>query len=149
MYQFLSMSFQDNESLGSQRELLLRFKTGDLVRNINEARGHCSKIKQIYEEHLNPWFYKVLGTSNEKLDALNNLFEKMTEYDNNMFSATDEINNKLREYSELILGLLRQTKLQEANDKIWEIEQELSPYIKETNLLLAELINLKNEFTNK
>lgn len=92
---FQSISFEDGKDHTLQREKLSDIRNGGMSPRISEARGHCYKIAQIYNNHLSTWFNEVFLSESIQYDSLKNLFEKPTGFDEGIFRANDELRRKL------------------------------------------------------
>src|SRR5262245_25626552 len=58
---YLSLHFHDDQSIAHGRAVLLGMEVGHSAIRINEARGHCHKIKHIYDKYLDKLFDKVFA----------------------------------------------------------------------------------------
>ncbi|MEN8229961.1 MAG: hypothetical protein ABFS38_17505 [Bacteroidota bacterium] len=61
---FLALSLDSNMTYDQVNEIeedLLNIEGGELIVRVSEARGHCSKINNIYNMHLQGWFGSSLS----------------------------------------------------------------------------------------
>lgn len=60
---YLSLYFDSEETIIRGRSVLLGLEVGHSMIRMNEARGHCHRIGNIYEKHLKRWFHAVLDSN--------------------------------------------------------------------------------------
>jgi hypothetical protein len=106
----------DKSNLIPCRSALLSLESGYATIKGYEARGHCHKIKNIYEKFLNHWFSKVLDA--HEAEDLKRLFDRMNSADSGMIEAIREITTWLRDESEAILLMIDADQLDLANQRI-------------------------------
>ena len=147
MNDFLSISFGEAKNESDNRRKLLALQNGLLSVRIENARGHCEKIKRIYHEHLETWFNEVFRSDNAKLEQIKSLFLELTEYDSRMLWATDQLSSYLTTKASEVLIFVRSGNLKSADELIWAVEGELSPQIISINALLTDLTAFKNNFS--
>jgi hypothetical protein len=101
--QFLALQFdaEDQPSLAQERAKLIALEGGEIGVRMGQARGHCSKISNIYQRHLSPWFDRVLPKTDTEQIAV--LFQQIHEFDSEMVVAIDRLADWLtREASEVL-----------------------------------------------
>lgn len=132
---FLSIYFHGGESVIKGRSLLLDLEVGKSRIHINEARGHCHKIANIYEKYLRRWFQDALQPN--EADDLKGLFNKLTFADNNMLLASDDVTNWLMEEASDILELIENDDINSANLRIRQARLDVKP----ARLKITEAMN--------
>jgi hypothetical protein len=98
------------------RSALLSLESGYVSIRGYEARGHCHKIRNIYEKYLDRWFSKVLDLQDAQQMIL--LFDRLIRGDDFMIMGIDEITRWLKDESEAILQMVDADQLEEANKRI-------------------------------
>lgn len=98
------------------RSALLSLESGYVTIKGYEARGHCHKIKNIYEKYLDRWFSKVLGA--QEAQDIKQLFNRMNSADGDMIDGIKEITHWLKDESEAILQMVDADQLDMANQQI-------------------------------
>lgn len=114
---YLEIYFLEDRSNFIQcRSSLLSLESGYVSIKGYEARGHCHKINNIYDKYLDRWFSKVLDLN--EAQQMKWLFERMNTADGDMIEGIREITRWLKDESEVILALVDDEKLSEANERI-------------------------------
>ena len=114
---YLEIIFLSDKSNFIQcRSALLSLESGYLSIKGYEARGHCHKIINIYEKHLDHWFSKILDR--QEAQEVKWLFERINSADGDMIEGIDEITRWLMLESETILQMVDTDQLDAANQKI-------------------------------
>jgi len=71
---YLSVWLETNSDNQEERALLLLLESGPLLLRWASARGHCHKLNNIYNAHLNKWFARLLQP--DELDQIQDLFSE-------------------------------------------------------------------------
>jgi hypothetical protein len=143
---FLSLTFDNETNLKEERKLLYKLEGIELSYRLNEARGHCGKIKNIYDKYLDKWLSKVL--SPDESGDMMTLFENLENADQGMLNSIYEIGNSLNSKAKEILILLDNNKLDEINKLMTEFRKEMLPIRAKLSKTTSELHLLANEFTD-
>lgn len=98
------------------RSVLLSLESGYVTVKGYEARGHCHKIKNIYEKYLDRWFSKVLEPND--VQQMKVLFDRICTGDDDMIKGIEEITRWLKDESQEILLLVDNEQLDTANQRI-------------------------------
>ncbi|MFO0795449.1 MAG: hypothetical protein U0586_15460 [Candidatus Brocadiaceae bacterium] len=126
------------------RSALLLLESGYVTIKGYEARGHCHKIKNIYEKYLDRWFSKVLDAGESQ--GIKQIFDRMNSADDIMIVGINEITRWLKNESENILQLIDADKLQEANEKIMKARMDVQKTRRDVVEALAQLKLLQASF---
>jgi hypothetical protein len=144
---YLSLSLDTNMSAGDLdevRTILLDIVGGSIQVKVSEARGHCTKIENIYESHLNGWFNKVLAY--DEYQKISRLFLKLNEFDGIMVKAMEGAAEWVIEQADTTLDYIDNDKLDKANNVIKNSRQELSEYRLRMTKAMVQLRTLQSEF---
>ena len=142
---YQSLEFSDSNTRQGNKKLLYDLEGGMLRVRIEAARGHCSKIKLIYENYLDKWFREVFGNSSE-YNTIHTLFLELSVYDVNMFAATDELQKFIKNEAVAVLNFVEQKDYTAADEQIIASRATLSPIRQSISELLTNLLILKNKF---
>jgi hypothetical protein len=97
---------------------------------INETRGHCHKIKSIYDTYLNPWFDRVFKEKNSERNELDTMFGGVGGLNDGydyIIEAMKEVSAWLKAQATQILGILDAGNLSDANNKLKQARLDAKP----------------------
>jgi hypothetical protein len=100
MVRYLSLHFHSEESIARGRAVLLGMEVGHSAVRINEARGHCHKIKNTYDAYLDKWFDRVFSSGSPERNQLSTLFDGLTTADDYIIEAMNEAAAWLKTHAE-------------------------------------------------
>ena len=143
---FLSLSFDSPSALAADRALLHSLESQSLSARINEARGHCQKINNIYRMYLNPWFQRVVGLKKNEREALARLFHSLSQSDGLMVDTLDAAANWLSSEAAVVLDLLGKNRFNEANKRIAQARLHILPVRRVAALTMQSLRKLEARF---
>ena len=144
LLRYLSLSFDPAGNIAEERAVLLTLEGGQLSLRAHEARGHCHKIWNIYEQHLRRWFHEVLAP--DEAAAMQNLFQRLSYGDSQMELAIHELTSWLSREAEETLDLVDAGKLDEANHRIKAARKEVHGIREAISRAMRELLKLQGEF---
>ena len=103
---YLSIWFDnsDRKGIADQRRMLLGLEGGRITVRMAEARGHCSKIKVIYDRFLKKWLSKKLNRI--EYDEISMVFGSMATDDDKVIEAMDDLARWLRDRADVILDFV-------------------------------------------
>jgi hypothetical protein len=130
MVRYLNLEFQPGVSITPGRGVLLEMEGGQSMIRINETRGHCHKIKSIYDTYLNPWFDRVFKEKNSERNELDTMFGGvggLNDSDDYIIEAMKEVSAWLKAQATQILGILDAGNLSDANDKLKQARLAAKP----------------------
>lgn len=142
---YQSLEFTDSSTRQENKKILYDLEGGMLKARIEEARGHCKKIKLIYETYLDKWFKEIFGNSTE-YNTISNLFLQLSVYDTNMFMATEQLQEFIKEEAEIVLNFIDQKDYSSADARITAARTQLKPIRQSISELLTNLLSLKSKF---
>lgn len=146
MVRYLSLSFHSPEGIAEARTILLGMEVGGSVIRINETRGHCHKIKHIYDAHLDKWFDKLFAKSSAERNALATLFEGLGTADDYMIGAMHEVAAWLEMEAGLTLDAVDSNDLLGAGGRVSQARLVAKPARKRLVETAARLRGLQADF---
>jgi hypothetical protein len=146
MVRYLSLHFHEDDSIREGRAVLLGMEVGHSAIRINEARGHCHKIKRIYDEHLDKLFDRVFGKSSVERNQLRTIFDGLTTADDYMIAAMEAVSQWLESEAGVTLDHVDRGDLPGANDRIHQARASAKPPRKRLVETAAKLRNLQADF---
>lgn len=127
MVRYLSLHFHSEESVARGRGTLLGMEVGQSAIRINEARGHCHKIKNIYDTYLDTWFDKTFRSDSAERNQLRTVFSGLTTSDDYIVEAMKQISDWLKARAEQTLDAVDMDNLTGANMFIRQARLEAKP----------------------
>jgi hypothetical protein len=146
MVRYLALHFHGEESIAHGRAILLPMEVGQSAIRINEARGHCHKIKHIYDAYLDKWFDKLFTQSSAERNQLRTTFDALGTADDYMIGAMDEVSAWLEIESGTTLDLVDAGDLPGANLRIHLARMDAKPARKRLVETAASLRGLQADF---
>lgn len=101
---YLSLSLDEPQQLLNDRAVLLKLDGGLVGTRAMEARGHCEKIRRIYNNRLRPWFQTRLSQDN--IDRIEGAFGRLGNSDTDMAYAINLLAQWLSEKASQTLNLV-------------------------------------------
>lgn len=144
LVRYLSLNFDPEGDLAEERQVLLALESGQLRVRMNESRGHCHKIWNIYQNHLERWFHKVL--SPEEAADMQRLFEALSYGDCQMEFAIYQLADWLEKAAAETLNLVDDGKLVEAQHSVRAARKEVLPARQSITQTLSRLVLLQGDF---
>lgn len=142
---FLEIIFlPDKSNFIACRSVLLSLESGYVTVKGYEARGHCHKIKNIYEKYLDRWFSKVLDPKDAQ--QMKVLFERLDSADGDMVEGIKEITRWLKDEAEVILNLVDSDQLDAANQRIKNARIDIQQTRRDVVETLAQMKLLQASF---
>ena len=144
---YLSLGFDADQSAKERRQEeaeLAALVGGQVVARMRAAKGHCSKIVNIYNRFLNPWFGKALSKNEQ--DDMQQLFRSLDEFDGQMVRAIDALADRLESHAQETLDFVDDGFLDQANEKIKAFRKEVQPDRKKIAQAMASLRDLEGDF---
>jgi hypothetical protein len=127
MVRYLALHFHGDDSIRAGRAVLLGMEVGQSAIRINEARGHCHRIRQIHDAHLDKWFDKLFAKSPAERNRLRTLFDGLGTADDYMIGAMHEVSAWLEHEAGLTLDLVDAADLAGANARIHLARNDAKP----------------------
>ena len=144
LVRYLGLHFDPAGNLAAERQVLLTLESGQLTARMSQARGHCHKIWNIYQNHLDRWFHQVL--SPQEAADMQRLFEALSYGDSQMELAIHQLAGWLGMIAGETLDLLDEGKLAETQQMIRTARREVLPARQAITQTLARLVSLQGDF---
>ena len=146
MVRYLSLHFHDADSVAQGRAVLLGMEVGQSAIRINEARGHCHKIKHIYSKYLEKRFNRLFAKSTAELNKLRTVFDGLGTTDDYMIAAMHEVSAWLETEAGATLDLVDADDLSAANMRIHQARIDVKPARKQLVERAAKLRSYQADF---
>lgn len=142
---YLSLYFDSEATIIQGRAVLLGMEVGQSRIRMHEARGHCAKIKNIYQKHLNGWFDRVFKNETDNKD-LKNFFEDIGTADDAIIQAVDKVTDWLTKEAEQTLDLVDGGNRLGANQRVTQARIDAKPARIRMTEAMAHLRGMQAEF---
>jgi hypothetical protein len=146
MVRYLSLYFYSEEGIAHGRAVLLGMEVGQSSIRINEARGHCHKIKNIYDKYLDAWLDQVLQSNSAERNQLSTLFSGLTTGDDYIIEAMREVSAWLKNQAEQTLDAVDTGNLISANVFIQQARRDVKPAREKLTETMSKLRALQADF---
>lgn len=123
---YLSLSFDTAATVPQDRAALLGIEVGQSKIRMHAARGHCAKIKNIYDKQLNGWFDRVFSDPNDRQNV-RTIFDNMGTADDAAIKAVDNITAWLTQEAGDTLDFLDGGNRFEADQRVKRARSEIKP----------------------
>jgi hypothetical protein len=144
LVRYLGLYFDPSGNLAAERQVLLTLESGQLMVRMGEARGHCHKIWNIYQNHLDRWFHRVLSA--QEAADMKRLFEALSYGDSQMDLAIHQLASWLGAAASETLDLVDSDKHAEAQQRVRAARREVLPARQAITQTLARLVLLQADF---
>jgi hypothetical protein len=140
---FLALGF-DVDELGKGSAVLLGIEGGTLLVSVQQGRGHCHIIGNIFRKYLDRWFQRVL--KGDELDRLRGVFYRLDSADLDVFTHMEVVAEQLQVEANAALDSIARGKPAEARARILSLRSDLNPLRLSLSRSLVSLYSLKGEF---
>jgi DNA repair ATPase RecN len=143
---YLSLFFDDSDpkQLARERAALARLEGGAIRARMEEARGRCSKIWNIYVRYLTPWFDRVLNPGES--EQLRALFRELSEVDSQMVDAINDVASWLTGEALTTGDLVERNEFADANARVLAARGQLRPLRERIAEAMIQIRGLESEF---
>lgn len=144
---YLSLNFDpadDKSNLAGERAILLTLEGGQLFLRLGQARGHCNKINNIYQNHLKRWFHRALAP--QEAEAMEELFDRLQSGDTHMTLAMEQLSRWLGTCAVETLDLVDDGQLEAAQKNIRAARKQVLPARQAMSQAVAKLVQLQADF---
>jgi len=143
---YLSLFFDDADpkQLARERAALARLEGGAIRARMEEARGRCSKIRNIYERYLTPWFDRVVNR--DEAEQLRQLFRELSEIDSHMVDGIAELSGWLAAEAAKTNDLAESGAFADANARVLSARRETLPLRERIAEAMIGIRKLESEF---
>lgn len=138
---YLSVWLEKGADNQEERELLLSLESGPLLLRWASARGHCHKLINIYDAHLNKWFARLLQP--EELVQIQDLFREFAMVEGGFVENLDTLTRWLSEQASETLDLLDNGHIDEANAHTREARKAILPFRRQINQAMQGMLELQ------
>ena len=142
---YLSLYFDSETTIIQGRTVLLGMEVGQSRIRMHEARGHCAKIKNIYEKHLNGRFDSVFRNDADQ-QTLKTIFENIGTADDAIIQAVDRVTDWLTQEAEQTLDLVDGGNQLGANQRVTQARIDAKPARIKLTEAMAHLRGRQAEF---
>ncbi len=146
MVRYLSLHFDQGAQIAQGRAVLLQMEVGYSAIRINDARGHCHKIKHIHEAYLDKWFDNLVGQFTSERDQIRTIFNGLGTADDYMIGAMQEVSTWLETEASAGLDLVDAGDFLGANLRIHQARLVAKPARKQLITTAARLRSLQADF---
>lgn len=122
---YLSTSVSSEDEVKAAKSALFALEAGALRARMSIARGRCSKITNIYENNLNPWFQRALGKGEN--EEVRRLFRELSDIDSFMIDVINDVADWLAAESEQVLTLLLNKDFEGVERRLADARRQLLP----------------------
>jgi hypothetical protein len=137
----------DENALTARSQELLSIAGGSLGVQVEEGRGSCSKISNIYQVHLKRWFERVFNQ--EEQSAIERAFiwpGGLGDADDTLFLELSKLVEQLENDAKDVLALIMGKSHDQARQRIWQAYITLLPVQQAIAQAMQQMYKLKNEF---
>jgi CHASE3 domain sensor protein len=111
---------------------------------MEEARGHCHKISNIYDKYLKRPIHDFFDP--EKAEKFDSIFRTLDDSDYTMLGTMESVTNWLKQEASQTLELLEDGDLKAANQRIKSARQSAKPEREKLTHAMAHLRRLQAKF---
>jgi hypothetical protein len=140
---YLALGF-DPDNLVKGADALLRIEGGGLLVAVQQGRGHCHVIGNIFHRYLDRWFQRVL--KGRELEQVRSVFRRLGEADLDLFRGMEEVVAQLQAETNKALNSIAAGRSEEARAHILSSRPALTDLRLRISASLAGLYTLKGEF---
>lgn len=141
---FISIDFSSTKNKQENEKALYEILGGSLKVRITDAKGHCGRIKRIYETHLDKWLRKKL--KDKEYREMKNLFNSLSLYDDDMLEAASNLQKDLQNKSKEIIEYLNKKDMKNALMAQVENRKRYLPDLIKLSNVMNHLVELRNDF---
>lgn len=140
---YLSLAIDDG-ALQSRSKVLLDIEGGGLSTEVERGRGHCHIIGNIYFQHLDRWFARVLKP--DEYEEIRNVFHELGNADSDVFAHMVAVAQELEKEAGAVLESLIKGDMPDARQRVLNARGELKPLRVSISSTMRRLYELKTEF---
>lgn len=138
------LSFETNEDRKAAEKALRELQGNRIRFRIEESRGHCTIIDNIYNRHLRGWFSRVLDK--DESEQMEQLFIDMRRFDIKVLSLMNELTIEIPSLADKLISFLKENKTNEATCIIQSIADNWSKPRQRLSECMAKLWSLQTDF---
>jgi hypothetical protein len=129
LVRYLSLTL-DPAELNHEKAVFIELESGQIAARMGAARGHCSKISNIFGRYLDPWFqrlFKDSELSNDELLSIDRLFRNLSDGDSRMLDIIDQVSGWLAQEAAATSDLIEKKDLVGAQARLAQARKEVLP----------------------
>lgn len=142
---YLGLSFDTQDSINEGRRVLLDMEGGKSKILMQETRGHCSKIANIYHLYLNGWFNRVFKHSKDR-EKMKEIFENLEKVDATIILAIDKVSFWLMKEAEQTLNSLDRGDTNTADSNIRRARYNVKEDREKLTEAMSQLRSMQADF---
>jgi hypothetical protein len=143
--QYLSLGI-DEGALAKSSTLLLHIEGGDLCAEVERGRGHCHKMREIYEKYLDKWFDRAFNRAEH--DRIANVFQGLGYGDISLFEVLAQVAETLQTEAGLVLDFVIKGEEANARARVLSALKVLRPLRKTISKTMQTLYSLQSDFVD-
>lgn len=136
--------FNPKADLYAAMDDLMAINDHALIGMVEEGRGHCHLIAEIYWVDLRPYFEQALSDSEQQ--TMGNFFEQMGNADMDIFRPMLPLAEETERAASEIIDLVFADELDEARQAAQALLKRMQPLRKKINQSLAEMKRFQKQF---
>jgi hypothetical protein len=142
---FVGLSFGPPDTDVDADRKLKPFERAEVERRMHDARGHCSRIKNIYDVYLKEKLGRLLYDDTKRYEVTN-LFVEMMDMDGKMSAAITDLADVLSMQFTKLQRLVKDRKFDDANREVAEARVAIQPLRQRMNQALVGLLRLRADY---
>ncbi len=140
---YLALTLEKAE-LKDDKKVLIKLEGGKVAARMKDAKGHCTRIYNIFKQYLSPWFKRVLNSS--EVSMMEDLFNDMSLTDGVMLRVIEQVANWLATESQATLELVERGKLLEAQRRVSDARRAVLPARKTISSAMGRIRDIEADF---
>lgn len=134
----------DEDALTANSRELLAIAGGSLAVQVEDGRGHCHQISNIYWKHLRRWFEKAFNR--DEHDQMEALFTRLGDADDDLFAALSGLAEQLGSDAKDVLALVIKKEEDKGRQRVLQTYGELAPVQQAMARGMQRMFALKGTF---
>jgi len=140
----LSLSFKTEDERRATEKYFIEQHSNKMMERVEQNRGHCSKIYNIYLEFLRGWFSRVLDE--DEADQLEKIFDEFRYFDWLVVDLMKKISSKIPYLEDELMRLMRENNVDKATRLIHSLRESLKEPRRRLYKNLSKLSELHADF---
>jgi hypothetical protein len=136
---YLTLGYKSN-ALNEGSDLLLEVGGGGLLISVKKGLGSCSKMDNLYQNHLYRWFERVFKNDSKAFQEIKSVFDELCSADSEMFKVMENAARRVQEHANVTLELLEAKTKEIAREHVRGSASELNQLRVRMNELMAKPI---------
>lgn len=141
---YLGLEFDPADDLQNRIGVLETMAIGPLEIRVSEARGHCHKIRNIYQTYLDRWFHDRLTPTEAQM--LREVFALLSDFDLSVVYELSQMAQWVSDHAAETLELVEAEDYEEANAQIRTARREIFPTRRAITHAMAKIRDLQADF---